>query len=66
LRKANCFSLRTPIFADNASKNEMEAHHQRFIWKLPAYVITDAIRDENVLRFGIEYVGNTKTKSKLL
>jgi type I restriction enzyme R subunit len=26
-------------------------------------VITDAIRDQNVLRFGIEYVGKYKNKS---
>jgi type I restriction enzyme R subunit len=31
---------------------------------LHKYVITDAIRDENVLRFGIEYVGKYKNKSK--
>jgi type I site-specific restriction-modification system R (restriction) subunit len=41
-------------------------HYQRFVWQLHKYVITDAIHDQNVLRFGIEYVGNTKTRAMLL
>lgn len=56
----------TPIFADNASKNEMGKRTTRDLFGncLHKYVITDAIRDENVLRFGIEYVGKYKNKSK--
>jgi hypothetical protein len=30
--------------------------------KLHAYVITDAIKDENVLKFAVEYVGRYKQK----
>lgn len=58
----------TPIFADNASKNE---HGKRttadlFGTCLHKYVITDAIRDENVLRFGVEYIGRYKQKGNTL
>jgi len=54
----------TPIFADNAVKN---AHGKRttkelFEECLHKYVITDAIRDENVLKFAVEYVGRYKEK----
>jgi len=54
----------TPIFADNAVKN---AHGKRttkelFEECLHKYVITDAISDENVLKFAIEYVGRYKEK----
>jgi type I restriction enzyme R subunit len=54
----------TPIFADNAVKN---AHGKRttkelFEECLHKYVITDAISDENVLKFAIEYVGRYKAK----
>ncbi len=54
----------TPIFADNASKNEFgkRTTHDLFGECLHKYVITDAIRDQNVLRFGIEYVGKYKQK----
>ena len=55
----------TPIFADNAAKNELGKRTTRDLFGecLHKYVITDAIRDENVLRFGIEYVGKYKNKS---
>ncbi|MDG1730399.1 MAG: type I restriction endonuclease subunit R [Algibacter sp.] len=55
----------TPIFADNASKNELGKRTTKDLFGtcLHKYVITDAIRDENVLRFGIEYVGKYKNKS---
>jgi type I restriction enzyme, R subunit len=54
----------TPIFADNAAKNE---HGKRttidlFEDCLHKYVITDAIKDENVLKFSVEYVGKYKHK----
>ncbi|MEG3658394.1 type I restriction endonuclease subunit R [Arenibacter palladensis] len=56
----------TPIFADNASKNDLGKRTTKDLFGtcLHKYVITDAIRDENVLRFGIEYVGRYKNKSQ--
>ena len=56
----------TPIFAENASKNDKGKRTTKDLFGdcLHKYVITDAIRDENVLRFGIEYVGKYKNKSK--
>lgn len=55
----------TPIFADNASKNEYgkRTTADLFDEQLHSYVITDAIRDTNVLKFGVEYVGKYKSKS---
>ena len=55
----------TPIFAENASKNELGTRTTKDLFGncLHKYVITDAIHDENVLRFGIEYVGKYKNKS---
>ena len=55
----------TPIFAENAAKNELGKRTTKDLFGncLHKYVITDAIRDENVLRFGIEYVGKYKNKS---
>ena len=55
----------TPIFVDNASKNDLGKRTTKDLFGncLHKYVITDAIRDENVLRFGIEYVGKYKNKS---
>jgi len=54
----------TPIFADNASKNELGKRTTKDLFGecLHKYVITDAIRDQNVLKFGIEYVGKYKQK----
>ena len=54
----------TPIFAENASAN---VHGRRttkdlFGECLHKYVITDAIRDENVLKFSIEYIRTIKQK----
>lgn len=55
----------TPIFAENASKNDLGKRTTKDLFGncLHKYVITDAIRDQNVLRFGIEYVGKYKNKS---
>jgi len=55
----------TPIFAENASKNDYGKRTTKDLFGncLHKYVITDAIRDQNVLRFGIEYVGKYKNKS---
>ncbi len=54
----------TPIFADNANKNEFGKRTTKDLFEdcLHKYVITDAIRDENVLKFAIEYVGRYKKK----
>jgi len=56
----------TPIFADNASKNEKGKRTTKDLFGncLHKYVITDAISDGNVLRFGIEYIGKYVNKSK--
>ncbi|MDP1747466.1 MAG: HsdR family type I site-specific deoxyribonuclease, partial [Bacteroidota bacterium] len=54
----------TPIFAENANKNEFGKRTTKDLFgkRLHQYVITDAIRDQNVLKFGIEYVGKYKQK----
>jgi len=54
----------TPIFADNVSKNQHGSRTTKDLFgeRLHKYVITDAIRDENVLKFSIEYVGRYKQK----
>ncbi len=54
----------TPIFAENAVRNE---HGKRTTFELfdeclHKYVITDAIADDNVLKFSVEYVGRYKQK----
>ena len=52
----------TPIFADNAIKNELGKRTTKELFGdcLHRYVITDAIKDDNVLKFSIEYVGKYK------
>ena len=54
----------TPIFAENAVKNERGKRTTTELFGdcLHKYVITDAIRDENVLKFSVEYVGRYKKK----
>lgn len=54
----------TPIFADNAAKNEHGKRTTKDLFEdcLHKYVITDAIKDENVLKFSVEYVGRYKHK----
>lgn len=54
----------TPIFAENAHKNDMGKRTTKDLFGdcLHKYVITDAIRDQNVLRFSIEYIGKYKQK----
>lgn len=54
----------TPIFADNAVKNAIGKRTTKDLFDecLHKYVITDAIRDENVLKFSVEYVGRYKQK----
>jgi type I restriction enzyme, R subunit len=50
----------TPILAEN--NNGGKTTKDLFEDCLHKYVITDAIRDENVLRFSVEYVGKYKQK----
>lgn len=54
----------TPIFANNANKNEHGKRTTKDLFEdcLHKYVITDAIKDENVLKFSVEYVGRYKHK----
>lgn len=54
----------TPIFADNAAKNDHGKRTTKDLFEdcLHKYVITDAIKDENVLKFSVEYVGRYKHK----
>ena len=54
----------TPIFADNAAKNDYGKRTTKDLFEdcLHKYVITDAIKDENVLKFSVEYVGKYKHK----
>ncbi|MCG2461968.1 type I restriction endonuclease subunit R [Flavobacteriaceae bacterium F89] len=54
----------TPIFADNAINNELgkRTTTELFGACLHKYVITDAIKDENVLKFAVEYVGRYRQK----
>jgi len=49
----------TPIFAENAFKNDLGKRTTKELFGdcLHKYVITDAIKDENVLKFSVEYVG---------
>jgi len=55
----------TPIFAENASGNAFgkRTTAQLFEERLHKYVITDAIGDENVLKFSVEYVGKYREKA---
>lgn len=54
----------TPIFKDNAVKNALGKRTTKELFGecLHKYVITDAIKDENVLKFSVEYVGRYKRK----
>jgi len=54
----------TPIFAENSVKKDGKKHTTKDLFhkKLHSYVITDAIKDENVLKFSVEYVGKYKQK----
>jgi type I restriction enzyme, R subunit len=54
----------TPILVDNANKSEAIARTTKDLFGdcLHRYVITDAIRDENVLRFSVEYWGKLKRR----
>ena len=55
----------TPIFADNAGNGKhlnLRTTPQAFGEKLHAYTIVDAINDENVLPFRIDYITTIKDK----
>lgn len=54
----------TPIFVENAVKNESGKRTTTELFGdcLHKYVITDAIKDENVLKFSVEYVGRYREK----
>jgi type I restriction enzyme R subunit len=54
----------TPILADNAYGSVANRQTTKGLFDdcLHKYVITDAIKDENVLKFSIEYVGRYKDK----
>ncbi|MCU0341850.1 MAG: type I restriction endonuclease subunit R, partial [Spirosomaceae bacterium] len=54
----------TPILAENAAKTNLGKKTTKDLFDecLHKYVITDAIRDQNVLKFSVEYVGKYKRK----
>jgi type I restriction enzyme R subunit len=58
----------TPIFADNSTKNELGKRTTKDLFEecLHKYVITDAIRDRNVLKFSIEYIRTFKSKDDII
>lgn len=63
--KAQMFGFTgTPIFAENAVRNQLGKRTTRELFDecLHKYVITNAIKDENVLKFSIEYVGRYRQK----
>ncbi len=61
-KEASALSLaaedETPYPAGGLKRTTKDLFHK----KLHSYVITDAIKDENVLRFAVEYVGRYKRK----
>jgi type I restriction enzyme R subunit len=58
----------TPIFEKNAGTNEFGKRTTSMLFdkQLHQYVITDAIRDGNVLKFSIEYISTFKKKDHIL
>ncbi len=58
----------TPIFAENAAKNALGKRTTKDLFGgcLHKYVITDAIRDENVLKFSVEYIRTFKKKDEIV
>lgn len=55
----------TPIFVDNANSKTKQNQTTASLFgeQLHKYVITDAIKDQNVLNFSVEYVGRYKEKN---
>ncbi|MHC5720955.1 MAG: type I restriction endonuclease subunit R, partial [Nostoc sp.] len=67
--KAQMFGFTgTPIFADSAASNEHAKRTTKDLFEecLHKYVITNAIADENVLKFSVEYWGKIKRKDGTL
>lgn len=67
--KAQMFGFTgTPIFADNANRNDLGKRTTKDLFgnQLHQYVITDAIRDQNVLKFSVEYWGKLRRKDGAL
>jgi len=65
-RNAQMFGFTgTPIFADNAQSGAATNKTTKDLFGecLHKYVIVDAIKDENVLRFAVEYVGKYTKKN---
>lgn len=58
----------TPIFEENAGSNEFGKRTTTMLFDkcLHKYVITDAIRDENVLKFSVEYISTFKMKDDII
>ncbi|WP_370477203.1 type I restriction endonuclease subunit R [Tamlana flava] len=58
----------TPIFADNSVKNALGKRTTKDLFEecLHKYVITDAIKDRNVLKFSIEYMNTVKLKDDVV
>ena len=58
----------TPIFVDNSVKNALGKRTTKDLFEecLHKYVITDAIRDKNVLKFSIEYISTFKQKEDVI
>ncbi len=56
----------TPIFVENATGNKLGKRTTTTLFDqcLHKYVITDAINDDNVLKFSIEYVGYYRSKEE--
>jgi type I restriction enzyme R subunit len=56
----------TPIFVDNATGNKLGKRTTKELFEdcLHKYVITDAINDDNVLKFSVEYVGRYREKNE--
>ncbi len=69
-KKYNLFGFTgTPIFAQNAGTGgdmRLKTTRQAFGDKLHTYTIVDAINDENVLPFRIDYVNTIKEKEGIL
>lgn len=58
----------TPIFEENAGSNSYGKRTTTMLFGdcLHKYVITDAIRDENVLKFSVEYISTFKKKDHIM
>lgn len=68
-RKSQMFGFTgTPIFEENAGTNEYGKRTTKMLFDecLHKYIITDAIRDENVLKFSVEYISTFKKKDHIL